>query len=276
MYRELADSLNRAWRIAGTGLSFTVLGLGAIFLGVIVCPVMRVMIHDPQAYAQAARRLVSRSFRHFADFMAMVGVIRWSVEGMEHWQRDRPFLIIANHPTLIDVVFLLALFEGADCIVKADVLRNPCWGFLVRGAEYLSNEDMGLLLSEAASRLRSGRTVIMFPEGTRTVPGQPRAFGAAAGAIAVRAGCACLPVVITCAPPTLYKGLPWYEVPARRPQFRLRVCPAIPAPDSTAAGQRQAARAHNDTISRFFERELGAIEGPELDPEHEPASGQPV
>jgi 1-acyl-sn-glycerol-3-phosphate acyltransferase len=271
MSRRIIMSLNRVWRIVGTGLSFAVFGFGAVVLGVIVCPAMRIIIHDSDAYSQAARRLVSRSFLRFIGFMSRVGVLRWSVDGLSHWQRDRVYLVVANHPTLIDIVFLLALFEGADCLVKAGVLRNRFWGILVRSADYVSNEDMAVLLREAAARLRAGRTVVMFPEGTRAVPGRPHAFGAAAGVIAVRAGCPCLPVVITCTPPTLYKGLPWYRVPARRVDFRLRLYAPIAVPEvpGTPAEQRRAARAHNGTLAAFFDRELAGADssGVAIDPE---------
>jgi 1-acyl-sn-glycerol-3-phosphate acyltransferase len=102
--------------------------------------------------------------------------------------------------------------------------------------------------------------VILFPEGTRTSPGQPLVLGTAAGAIAVRAGCRCLPVVITCTPPTLYKGLPWYRVPASRVDFRLRVCPPWQAAHSERAPavQRRAARDFTRRLEIFFTEGLAA------------------
>lgn len=236
------------------------MGGGGLILGLFVGVVLRVIIPDREAHAQVARRVASRAFRLFVWFMSLVGVLRWSLRGLEHWDRDQACLVVANHPTLIDIVFLLALFQGADCVVKAGVLRNPTWGLLVRAADYVSNEDVGLLLAEAVRRLRSGRTVIVFPEGTRTVPGQPLAFGSVAGAIAVRAGCQVLPVVITCTPPTLYKSLPWYRVPATRVDFQLRVCPPLAVAEVTGqpADLRRAAHALTRQLAAFFSRELGS------------------
>lgn len=259
MWQSPGIALNRTWRILGTGLSFAVMGIGGLFLGAVVTMVMRIIIHDPEAYSQAVRRLVSQAFRLFVGFMSIVGVLRWRVDGLAHWQRDRGQLVVANHPTLIDIVFLLAFFDGADCIVKPGVLRNPFWGMLVRAADYVSNEDPAALLQESAKRISAGRTVILFPEGTRSSPGQPLAFGSAAGAIAVRAGCWCLPVVITCTPPTLYKDLPWYRVPATRVDFRLQAFPAwrLPQAESAPADQRRAARDFTRRLEDFFAHEPG-------------------
>jgi 1-acyl-sn-glycerol-3-phosphate acyltransferase len=260
MWSSFGVGLNRAWRLIGTGLSFAVFGIGGLFLGVVVCMAMRLIIHDPAAYAQAARRLVSRAFRLFAAFMSAVGVLRWRVDGLAHWRRDRGYLVVANHPTLIDIVFLIGFFEGADCVVKAGVLRNPFWGILVRAADYVSNDNPAELLNEAARRLQAGRTVVIFPEGTRSTPGLPLSFGSAASAIAVRAGCWCLPVVITCTPPTLYKHLAWYRVPAVRVDVLLRICaPWQVAPaDGTVAGLRRAGRDLTGKLEEFYTRELGS------------------
>lgn len=257
MRQTLVIALNRAWRIVGTGLSFAVMGVGGLFLGLYACLVLRIFFRDRSAYAQAARRIVSCAFRAFVGFMSMVGVLRWSVQGLDHWRRDRGCLVVANHPTLIDIIFLLAFFEGADCVVKASVLRNPTWRLLVRAADYVSNEDVGVLLAEAARRLQAGRTVVIFPEGTRTVPGEPLSFGAAAGAIAVRAGCECLPVFITCTPPTLYKSLPWYRVPPTRADFQLRVLPpfAVPRATGSLADVRRAAHDFTGRLAALFSRE---------------------
>ena len=256
--QRLLTVLNRSWRIVATALSFAVFGVGGLFLGLVVCMAMRLMIPDRERYAQAARRLISRAFRLFVTFMSGVGVLRWRLTGMEHVPAGRPCLVIANHPTLIDIVFLVGLFEGADCVVKPGVLRNPAWGLVVRGADYVSNEDPAALLDECAKRLAAGRRVILFPEGTRTVPGQPLQFGPAAGAIAARAGCDCLPVVITCDPPTLFKGLPWYRVPASRAEFHLRVCPPIVVGrcSGSAAELRQAARSLTRELERYFDGQL--------------------
>jgi 1-acyl-sn-glycerol-3-phosphate acyltransferase len=258
--RKSGMLLDRGWRLVGTGLSFAVMGIGGLILGLIALLGVRVAIRDRARRAQVARKLVSRTFRAFVWFMATVGVLRWSVEGLDKWQRGRGCLVVANHPTLIDVVFLIALLDGADCVVKAGVLKNPFWGAIVRTAGYLSNDDLALLLAEASARLRAGHTLILFPEGTRTPPGSLPTLGTVAGLIAVRTGCELLPVVITCEPPTLHKNLPWYRIPERRVDLRLRLCEPWPVPRTGGSGneQRRAARTLTRELQAFFGRELGS------------------
>ena len=63
---------------------------------------------------------------------------------------------------------------------------------------------------------------MIFPEGTRTVPGQPMQMQRGAANVALRGARVLTPVFITCDPPTLSKNLPWYRIPPRRPTFTLR------------------------------------------------------
>ncbi len=244
-----------------TGLSFAVFGLFGSILGLLADVFIRVIIPDPDAGGQVSRRLISRAFLLFVNFMSWIGVIRWRMEGRERWSDDQPGLIIANHPSLIDVVFLLGIFQGADCVVKESVIRNPFWGRFVRRAGYVSNADTGTLITEVVARLRQGRKVILFPEGTRSVPGAPLAFKPVAAAIALQAQVSCLPVAITCNPPTLYKGCPWYRVPKQRAHFTLRLCEPIETPSlpSGAALQRQAARDHTRLLETVFNHALQTV-----------------
>jgi 1-acyl-sn-glycerol-3-phosphate acyltransferase len=262
MWGDVVGFLDRTWRLFGTGLSFAFFGIGGFLLGAMYCSILRLIIHDPVRYAQAVRRVVSAAFRMFVWFMAAVGVLRWRVEGMPAPSAAQGCLVVANHPSLIDIVFLIGIFDGADCVVKADVLRNPAFGLLTRAADYVSNDDAGVFIEQTIARLRAGRTVVMFPEGTRTVPGKPLAFSTAAGAILARSGCAAIPVVVTCDPPTLYKGLPWYRIPPRRPTFVLRGCEPVRAPG--AADPRLAAREFTATLQQFFTAELARTAGGEM------------
>ena len=48
--------------------------------------------------------------------MATLGLIRVTRTGAERLRADRPVVIVANHPTLIDVVLLIASLPQADCV----------------------------------------------------------------------------------------------------------------------------------------------------------------
>ena len=83
------------------------------------------------------------------------------------------------------------------------------------------------MMEECIQRLKAGQNLVVFPEGTRSVPGQPLRFSRGAATIAIRARASCLPVSIQCIPPVLTKTMPWYRIPKKRISFIVEVLDLI-------------------------------------------------
>ena len=73
-----------------------------------------------------------------------------------------------------------------------------------------------------------GENLLIFPEGTRTTKDGVIRLKRGAAQVAIRGAHDITPVVITCTPPTLAKGDPWWSVPARRAYFTIEVRDDIP------------------------------------------------
>ena len=251
----------RVWRLAATTVCFAAFGASALVLSLIVLPATRLLPGNAERRRMRARRHVARALGRFARFMSFLGVLTYEIEGAERLNRPGQ-LIVANHPTLIDGVFLASLVPNATCIVKAALARNPLTRASIAAAGYVSNSPADIMIEGAAAALRSGGNVIMFPEGTRTVPGETPQFQRGAAAIALRAAVVVTPVYIRCDPPTLAKREPWYRVPARRPHFTLRVGTDIdPEPYRGSAPPPVAARNFNEHLLRVFSVELTRAAG---------------
>jgi 1-acyl-sn-glycerol-3-phosphate acyltransferase len=92
----------------------------------------------------------------------------------------------------------------------------------------------------------------MFPEGTRTTPGQPPVFHRGAAAIALRGARIVTPVFITVVPTTLTKAEPWYHIPWRRVMVRLRVGDDIDPAAFDHAPMPIASRRLNQHLHQLF------------------------
>jgi len=211
-----------AWRVLATGISFTLFGLGGLLLRVLVFPLLALCVREPQARMRAARATIRLSFRAFVGIMRGLGVLRYEVHGLDRLERDGQ-LILANHPTLIDTVFLMAFVRNADCIVKGGLWNNPFTGGPVRAARYICNDRGPELVEDCIDSLRAGGNLIVFPEGTRTPRDGVMTLKRGAANIAVRGSRAVTPVLISCSPPTLGKGDKWWQVPPRQASFRIEV-----------------------------------------------------
>jgi len=256
----MAEALGRAWRIFGTGLSFVAFGLGGVLLWLVAFPLLRLAVRDPARRGRLARRIIRRSFGGHVALMHRLGVLSYELIGVE--RLDRPgLLILANHPTLIDVVFLVSLVEDVDCVVKGPLARNPFTRGPVKATGYICNHEGAGLVQDCIDTVRAGRRLLIFPEGTRTPRGRllgPLQRGAAN--IAVRGGLDVTPVLVTCSPRTLAKGEKWYRVPSRRFHVRIEVLPDIPAgPFLATGGEALAARRLTETLETTFKTELARV-----------------
>lgn len=162
-----------------------------------------------------SRLMMQRIFQIYMDFMRGIGILDYRVEGGKAINRPGR-LVIANHPCLLDIVFLISQIRNATCIVKPGLVANPFMRIPIHAMGYIYADEPEILLEKCARELMSGCSLIVFPEGTRTKPGKPLKFRRGAAAIALRSGAPILPVRMDCSPTTLTKREKWYEIPDRK------------------------------------------------------------
>ncbi|MQA19149.1 lysophospholipid acyltransferase family protein [Rugamonas rivuli] len=253
MREWLPARLSLYWRVFATGLSFLVFGIGGLLLRVAVFPVLNVLVRQPERRVAAARTVIRLAFRSYVDLMRALGVLRYEVRGIEKLDRGG-LLILANHPTLIDTVFLMAFVKNADCIVKGALWNNPFTRGPVRAAGYINNEGGAELVDDCIASLRRGNNLIVFPEGTRTPADGVISMKRGAANIAVRGARDITPVLIRCEPPTLGKGEKWWRVPPRRVLIRIDVQDdlAVAAFTDAASSEVMAARQLTEFLQNYF------------------------
>jgi 1-acyl-sn-glycerol-3-phosphate acyltransferase len=166
-------------------------------------------------------------FWTYVRFMALLGIFRFRIEDAARLKRPG-LLIVANHPTLLDVVFLLSLVPDATCIVRTGLAGNPFTRAAVQAAGYVCNDSGVELVDACVKALQAGSSLIVFPEGTRTNPLQPQKWHRGAANVALRANVSLTPVWISCQPPSLRKGEPWWRIPPRQMRFHLKVLDDLP------------------------------------------------
>lgn len=212
--------LSKYWRLVGTGLSFLFFGIGGFLLSIGIFPLVHILSGNREKAQKRCRYLVHKSFGLFVWLMRSLGVLTEEFEGQEKLSGESK-LIVANHPSLIDVVLLVSKVPNAYCIVKSAAWKNPVMFGVMRATGFIANSEGSDLVEACVALLRAGETLVMFPEGTRTTPGQKMQFQRGAAIIAAKAGVAFTPVYISCNPSTLIKGAPWYRIPDKRPHFSL-------------------------------------------------------
>jgi 1-acyl-sn-glycerol-3-phosphate acyltransferase len=235
----LLSRVNYLWRLAATGLAFVVMGVGGIVLALGIVPLATLATRDRRIRARRAQRIIRDSFRLYLLMLRGLGVIRLEVVGAENLATCQGHLIVANHPTLLDVVLIMALVPNAQCVVKHQLWRNPFLGPIVRTAGYIRNDgNAETFIGACRGALAAGGNLIIFPEGTRSVPGQRLRFQRGFAHIATLTGANLQLIAITCRPITLVKGQPWYIIPDHPPTFRVEIDQRLEMTPFLAAGAR--------------------------------------
>jgi 1-acyl-sn-glycerol-3-phosphate acyltransferase len=251
---------DRYWRVVATAICFAVFGIACGAMGMVALPVLLVTTKDATQRAHRAQTLTHYTFRAFVRLMCAVGVMTVEVRGRQLLRRSG-VLVLANHPSLIDVVLLLALLRRATCVVKSRLWENPLTRGPVLAMGYISNRQDSRLIDEGVAVMQRGENLLMFPEGTRTRLNSPIRLQRGAVNIALRADCAVTPVVIRVSTPTLTKGAKWYRVPPARPHFVIDVKDDIDVKDYLLRNRSisLAARELTSWLQGFFQREIGQV-----------------
>ena len=182
--------------------------------------------------------VVHLSFRLFIWLMRSLGVLTYEFYGADKLRLDDRALIVANHPSLLDVVFIVSLTPRAFCVVKEAAWSNPVMAGVMRATGYIPNDDPVTFIEACVDCLAKGNVLVVFPEGTRTVPGKSMKLLRGAAAIIAMSGEPFTPVTITVRPTTLAKGQKWYNIPATRMHYTIVIGDRVDAAPLIGEGER--------------------------------------
>jgi 1-acyl-sn-glycerol-3-phosphate acyltransferase len=127
---------------------------------------------------------------------------RVEIEGLEHVDRRRPQIFVANHSGLHDILSLAAhLPIQFRWIAKKQLFNVPFMGWHMRRSGYIpidreNPREAARSIVAAAGTIAGGVSAIAFPEGTRSRTGELGPFHSGAFALALRAGVPLVPVTI--------------------------------------------------------------------------------
>ncbi len=231
---------------------FVAFALGSLLLGLLLFPVVLLLGTGPTA-RRRMRALVRITYRLFVWAARVTGLFRVEIspEDRARLASLKGCVVVSNHLTLIDIIILIAHLGDATAIAKSAAARNPFYARVVKSV-FLVNDDPEGVLADACELLRRGVNLIVFPEGTRTpVDAVYRRLRRGAAQIALTATCPVWAIRLTCDPPVLAKGQPWYDVGARTIVYSLRVLGEVPPP-STTGGRHAAAVTFTNQIGHML------------------------
>ena len=202
-------------RQIGTAFIFTSISLGGFLLSITVFPFIILISPNPEVKSRRVQKVLHYTFRLVTCLMRLLCLVRLKKINWDKIDAEDGQLIISNHPTLIDYVYLVSIFPQLDCVVKADLWNNFFLRGVVRAAGYIKVDDPATFKYDCLERLNSGRNLLIFPEGTRSEKDKLKPFKKGAASLIVSSTCKVMILTINCSPPILMKSQKWYQVPPK-------------------------------------------------------------
>jgi putative phosphoserine phosphatase/1-acylglycerol-3-phosphate O-acyltransferase len=163
----------------------------------------------PSFWAGAAAGLVNGSYREalnvsgavWGDLATSLAGIDLRVEGEEHLWSHRPAVFIFNHQSALDAILMMKLIRrDVTGVGKMELKKNPIFGpiFSAAGVVFVDRADSKQAieaLKPAVDALKEGRSLVIAPEGTRSLTPRLGRFKKGAFHMAMQAGVPIVPVV---------------------------------------------------------------------------------
>jgi 1-acyl-sn-glycerol-3-phosphate acyltransferase len=235
--------------LAWLGLQWNLLLLGVMSAGWnLLALLLYPLLPRPQG-VRLGRLMISRGYRWFWALERASGMLRLDASALDGLRDEPGLLVVANHPSMLDAVMLVARLPRSFCIMKSSLLRNPLLGPGARLARYVRNDTALGMITHAVQELRAGGQLVLFPEGTRTTKAPVNPLHASFALIAKRARVPVQVAFIDTDSPYLGKGWPLWRLPPLPICFSVRLGPRLQPSNDV--------KAMVDALQACFERELG-------------------
>ena len=207
-----------------SGFCFAIFGLGGIVTGSIIVPILLIFCTKSQQ-RKTLSLTIHLLWRAFVWIMCKLKLIDVKCDFNDKLIRGK--IVIANHPSLIDVVILVAKIPNSICVVKERLFHNIFIRAIIRRVYVSNSMNADKFIAQASEILDAGYNIIIFPEGTRTIPGNPIHFHRGFAYLHIESKHDILPIHIKNTPKILGKNQPWYDVGKETSVYTLTLCPLI-------------------------------------------------
>jgi 1-acyl-sn-glycerol-3-phosphate acyltransferase len=198
--------------------------------------------------APLTQRLISGLFRVFLGGAQRCGLMRLDLGELDALNTCDQSLLVANHPSMIDVFLVVSRVHRTACLMKASIGTNVLFGVGAYLAGYVSNRRTERMLRQAARTLVPGQHLLAFPEGTRTIRQPVNDIKPGAALIAKLSRAPLRPIIIATNSPYLSQGWKLFRPPQFPLLYRASLGPRIESTGAAADTTRK--------LQDYFERSI--------------------
>jgi len=196
--------------------------------------------------------------RHGLRLLFRLAGVRVEVRGFDPWKAPQPCVFLCNHVSNLDPPALFAYLPRVAVIAKAVLFRWPLLGRAMKMGEFIEvvrnkADSRRQAMESGITRLRNGRSLLIFPEGTRSRDGAMLPFRPGPFTMAIETQVPLVPITILGARELLRKG----KMGIRPGCLRLVIHPPVPTAGMTVANREPLMKQVRETIASALRGQPG-------------------
>lgn len=210
-------------------LEMSLFAIGALVIGWVIFPILALRYKGSERRRKFAS-IIHNSWKFFIFVMEKSKEIKVNITGGS-LADIKGKVVVASHPSLIDIILLIGNMPNSLCLVKNGILKNPFMSNIVKSLYIINDIDPEVFQKSCLDALNEGYNIIIFPTGTRTLPGEDVKIHKGAAQIAIASGVDIVPIKIQTDVPFLMKHHCPLDAGDRTVNYTLTVLPEIKLSD---------------------------------------------
>lgn len=262
--------------------------LWGLYFSLVIVPILKVATRLNPDFRNVPYRFARYFYRSLIWLLEALGAISITeFSGSQNLNLHEPCIYVSNHRTMLDILIYLTRIHNATALIKAgpsrrvvsdtsetptERTRMPGWwspfissalgllGYIKMPAEKSDMEGLAQTIEECRAALKNGRSIIIFPEGTRSKTGRLHPFLVLPFKLAVEENVPIVPLILHNTLPLIPKGSIWFDIP-ERVEIRIKVLePILPSKKYDAQSLSMKVRRDISAGLRGYDQAYGELQ----------------
>ncbi|MBR1618240.1 1-acyl-sn-glycerol-3-phosphate acyltransferase [bacterium] len=192
-------------------ISVFVFGIGALIISYILIPLVKLFEKDEKKRHIYFSFFVQKSWQIFVRFVTVIRVLKVNEHDFEKLKSIKNSIIVATHPTYLDVVILLSIIPKTTCFVAPRIVKNFFMGNIVKSVFLTSSDTVEEFEKQAKEMYNEGFNILIFPSGKRHELNAKPKLKKGAALLAKELRCDIVPIKIVTDFEFLKRNVPIYK-----------------------------------------------------------------
>lgn len=160
------------------GLLFSIILFTYFFLGCVVLNILLGLLLPMPIESSRKRSIMNYCLSKLSKSTLYLGFhVKKEIRNAERLDFSKPSIIVPNHSSFLDILLMISMNPKTIIMVKKWVYYSPFFGVFIRYCGYLYiAEGAEYNLNQIKRRIFEGYSIVIFPEGTRSVDGEIKRF----------------------------------------------------------------------------------------------------